>query len=725
MAISNTLQRVGFTSELYLLYDALQSVDLQVKNTCKGGIAMFRYILTTCALFACHLIYCQSITIKYDAPEQIVGTPFTPPYEYSYGQVIYLQNDMQSSGNINALTFFYSGLTFNHSDSFTIYMGVTDMDCFTSDSTAAIKSTDLKRVYNGTLTGYTVPGAVTISLDSIFHYNGDSNLVIAINETKAGGDDNYFLGYGISYANKYRGIAWANISPWNLATFDLTPGQFPTSGGAIPKVTLHGLTPLPCQSPKRVRFSKILHNAATVTWSPPPSGNAPTGYDVYVSTSHYKPIAITTPNPGNVADTQTIISSLNASTRYYTWVRSRSATCNSVWTVVDSFETLCSPAIAPTQPEPFNNSNVNGNFMPPCWQLAYGQLSINSQLTIRQIPYLGLSAWKGRPYQHQPGSDSGAVAFIKGDTLRDFLISPSYQLGTAGNKALEFDAAFTKFSTTVQQGYFDADDKFIIVVSTDEGLTWNSANTVRTWASPQVIPAAGIHYILPLTGYTGIVRIGFYVQSTSGNPAGGNIPTLFIDNVKISELLPVKLLEFKGTKEGVSNLLQWRTATEQNNRGFELQRSVNSSEFSIIGFVPTKAVNGNSTAELSYQYTDKKPFSAGSYYRLKQVDFDGKLTYSNIVFIKGEPATELVLTSLFPNPTNQLLNVVLETPKAQKVQMVIADLAGKTMRQQTLQLVKGTNNKTMKVATLAKGTYIVKVICADGCERAVRKFVKE
>ena len=189
--------------------------------------------------------------------------------------------------------------------------------------------------------------------------------------------------------------------------------------------------------------------------------------------------------------------------------------------------------------------------------------------------------------------------------------------------------------------------------------------------------------------------------------------------------MPVTLLAFTGTKVGTNNLLQWLTATEQNNRDFELQRSINSTEFSTIGFVPTKARNGNSTAELSYNYKDNKPLSGGNYYRLRQVDFDGKFTYSNVVFIKGEPATELALSALFPNPTHQLLNVVLEAPAGQKVQLLITDLAGKMVQQQTIYLQKGVNSKTVNVAALAKGTYILKVVCADGCERAVRKFVKE
>ena len=670
-----------------------------------------------------NISFSQSITITHNLAEQTVGSPYTPPGDYSYGQAIYLQNEIQASGTITALTYYYAGDSLNNSDSVTVYIGITDKDYLDSGGNFALKHTDMSKVFRGVFPHSILPGQVTITLDSPFYYNCDSNLVIAVNETKAGGDNNFFIGYGISYANHARGLAWANIIPWDLDYFDLTPGQYPLALSGNAKITLHGLTAFSCQSPQNVRFNNILHNSAHVAWSPPLSGNAPSGYDVYYSTNHYKPIANTTPNVSTTipADTQAALTNLLADTRYYVWVRTQSATCKSVWTVVDSFETLCAPMQPPTTAEMFDS------FMPNCWDRARGLLGTPTQFGLFDSVHY-TQYWRKVLYRNQTGSTNYAArALIYSDTLRHWLISPPYNLGTGGNYNLEFDMALTANNASTQ-GSLNTDDKFVIVVSTDEGLSWSSSNILSSWAFNSFIPATGTHITLPLINYNGIVRIGFYVQSTIIN---GN-PNLFIDNVKISLSLPVKFLEFNGTKEGFNNLLQWRTATEQNNRGFELQEAPSSSPegggsplFTTIVFVPTKAANGNSTGELSYQYTDKKPFAAGSYYRLKQVDFDGKFTYSNVVFIKREAVTELVLSALFPNPTRQLLNVVLEAPAAQRVQIIIADIAGKTLQQQTLQLVKGTNNKTVNVAQLAKGTYVVKVICADGCEAAVSKFVKE
>ncbi len=659
--------------------------------------------------------FSQSITVQFDnLPINSTGTPYYPVYEYTYGQAIYLENDIQGGGKITGLTFYYNGIGLD-SRNVTVYLGTTWVDHM--DSIKSFKSTTLFKVFQGTITNYATPGNVMITLDSAYSYN-DSNLVIAINETTPGNDtslSDHFLGYYPGIHN--RGLTWATSGvPWDLYYFDM--GQFSTYGGGVPKVTLHGLTRFPCQSPKYVHFDRIVHDGARINWSPPDSGTTPTGYDIYYSTSRYKPSsAISTPY--TTVDSFYIFTGLASSTWYYAWVRSRSATCTSVWTVVDSFKTTCSPALAPTLVEPFKKP-----FPPNCWERAFGKLANPTKfLNFGPNPY---HYWQGAPYRDVAGTDSAAKAFIRTDTLRHWLISPPYDLGSAGNKSLEFDAAFTKNGSPSQQGYFDADDKFVVIISTDEGITWSSANTLRAWTSPQIISSAGVHYILPLSAYTGLVRIGFYIESTSGNPAGSNIPTLFIDNVKVSESLPVTLLEFSGTKESLANLLQWRTATEQSNRGFELQKSANGIDFSSIAFVPTKAGSGgNSTALLSYSYSDTKPFTGNNYYRLKQIDFDGKATLSNVVLVKGSRGNELMLSAIYPNPTSKTLHVVINAPTPQTAQLLITDLAGRSVRQQTINLQSGDNNLDVNVSTLAKGVYILKVICGDGCEAAVSKFVKE
>jgi hypothetical protein len=127
--------------------------------------------------------------------------------------------------------------------------------------------------------------------------------------------------------------------------------------------------------------------------------------------------------------------------------------------------------------------------------------------------------------------------------------------------------------------------------------------------------------------------------------------------------LPVKLLAFTGFRKGNKNVLNWVTATEQNNKGFEVETSANGSDFKNIGWV---AGAGNSNVLQTYTFTDHFANQSTtqnsqppiSYYRLKQFDFDGHFEYSNTIFIKNTDIETLVI---YPNPTNDIVTISVET----------------------------------------------------------------
>ena len=163
-----------------------------------------------------------------------------------------------------------------------------------------------------------------------------------------------------------------------------------------------------------------------------------------------------------------------------------------------------------------------------------------------------------------------------------------------------------------------------------------------------------------------------------------------------SFLAPVKMLSFTGERQATNNLLHWATASEQNNKGFELQRATKAPsnspqggeppQFAAIAFVPTKASGGNSTSKLSYAYTDEHPPSGGrlvptglwggAFYRLRQIDNDGKETLSNIVFIRGEMGKEMILC-LSPNPTTKHFTLTAHSTNTQPVSIKVLDAVGK------------------------------------------------
>jgi hypothetical protein len=189
--------------------------------------------------------------------------------------------------------------------------------------------------------------------------------------------------------------------------------------------------------------------------------------------------------------------------------------------------------------------------------------------------------------------------------------------------------------------------------------------------------------------------------------------------------LPLTLTNFRGERQGEKNVLVWSTQGEHDSKGFELQRSPDGTNFTTLNFVGSKAANGISTSTLNYSYSDVRPFKGNSYYRLKQIDKDGRFGYSNVVLLKGFGVTKLQLSLLFPNPAKSELNMIITSPSNNKTNLVITDVAGKTVIQQNVQLVTGDNNLKLNISNLSAGSYLIKAICKDGCGSVVQRFVKE
>jgi hypothetical protein len=189
--------------------------------------------------------------------------------------------------------------------------------------------------------------------------------------------------------------------------------------------------------------------------------------------------------------------------------------------------------------------------------------------------------------------------------------------------------------------------------------------------------------------------------------------------------LPVSLLSFGGQREGTSNRLRWTTTTEQNNRGFEVQRSADGVNYAALGFVDSRAAGGNSTTDLSYTFIDNNPAGAKYYYRLRQVDLDNHSKFSNVIVIKGEKPVTMTIEGLYPNPANTKVNVLIGTPVRDRVSLMIVDMSGKAVLQQVFNVEAGSNTIPVDISRLSNGNFLVKLICSNGCEFTVSKFVKQ
>jgi hypothetical protein len=198
----------------------------------------------------------------------------------------------------------------------------------------------------------------------------------------------------------------------------------------------------------------------------------------------------------------------------------------------------------------------------------------------------------------------------------------------------------------------------------------------------------------------------------------------FTDTVLLLYTLPVRFtsISAKPTKQG--NLIEWITASEFNNRGFELQRSTNGIDFSSISFIPSKATNGNSNTSISYQSTDKSATSGIVYYRLKQIDFDNKVQFSEVVKVTRQNENPLNIFTISPNPSINKIKIGVSSESNTRASMVITDASGKIILKNSIQLMTGFQNISVDITKYSTGSYFVHIQTANG-HKSSAGFVKQ
>jgi hypothetical protein len=172
--------------------------------------------------------------------------------------------------------------------------------------------------------------------------------------------------------------------------------------------------------------------------------------------------------------------------------------------------------------------------------------------------------------------------------------------------------------------------------------------------------------------------------------------------------LPVSLLSLTAKAEQNNALVQWSTASEVNNAGFDLERSADGKSFEKVIFVKGY---GNSTVTRNYAYNDEDAFAQSNilYYRLKQLDADGRFTYSRIVKVTSN-MQKAGSVSVFPNPFNTGYNISINVETETTANLTMTDIQGRTVANESAAVVKGNNTLSLQhMDALQSGVYFLKV----------------
>lgn len=274
------------------------------------------------------------------------------------------------------------------------------------------------------------------------------------------------------------------------------------------------------------------------------------------------------------------------------------------------------------------------------------------------------------------------------------------------------------------------------LVVTEGGEPYTSVNGAGVWhITPDAEPTGGQYdLLLYLNGFTGLADNEFAMlerPDLSSNaadwmvPSGSSLPAEGTAGRTVSSgyarrnglsafsqfgigmtstPLPVTLLNFMASRSGIRFVdLDWQTATEDNDKGFAVERRLDDeSAFSDRGFVPSLAAGGTSASPLSYSYVDTNSYSGISYYRLKQEDLDDHFVYTVIKAVSGNGNSGVVV-SLYPNPGHGQFTLRVDGTE-QAYSATITDIPGHTIRR-----IEAVGNANVLVSGLPPGFYFVRL----------------
>lgn len=253
-----------------------------------------------------------------------------------------------------------------------------------------------------------------------------------------------------------------------------------------------------------------------------------------------------------------------------------------------------------------------------------------------------------------------------------------------------------------------------IHISSNNGSTWtplagNYTNAGTGSFQPNGEPlydgtqTTWVKESIDLSSYTGKqIKLRFMLKSDGSQQRDG----WYIDNVTVSKYssVPVELLQFTAMTDGNKVSLNWETASETNNRGFEILRSSDKINWSSIGFVDGF---GTSSEEHNYSFSDLYPVNSKSFYSIKQIDFNGEFKIYGPIEVEFTGNMDYTLEQNYPNPFNPSTSIKFSIKEKGNVSLTVFDLLGREIT--TLlekEMEAGSYSISFDASNLVSGVYV-------------------
>ena len=218
-----------------------------------------------------------------------------------------------------------------------------------------------------------------------------------------------------------------------------------------------------------------------------------------------------------------------------------------------------------------------------------------------------------------------------------------------------------------------------------------------TWTTPSnTIPSFYVNYASLDTNY---IRMRVSGGCANGCNASPWMIYKFYNEPSLCAILPIYLSSFTGENEGRVNHLYWVTTQEINSSHFEIEKSKDGINFNYLG-----RVNANNTNP--YEFVDESAFYGNNYYRLKIIDLDGVISYSNIIVIDAQYDINF---NVYPNPFNDLIVYSYYTEEPEELEIEIFNTLGQIVFRNTTKCDACINAVNINVKDLTPGNYTLKI----------------